>query len=251
MLEHPLTRDLSVDDPRTTEARREIVRQKQFLHQIYVDWYRTVATRVPAGDGAVLELGSGAGFLDDYIPDLITSEIFRCTGIRVVLDAQRLPFPAGTLRAVVMTDVLHHLPSVRDFFSEAARCVRPGGAIVMIEPWVTPWSRLVYRYLHPEPILPDTPSWEFPSSGPLSGANSALPWILFERDRRQFEAEFPQWQIQRLSPMMPFRYLLSGGLTRLTFMPGWAGPAWRRLERDLQPLMPQIAMFALIVLTRR
>jgi len=44
----------------------------------------------------------------------------------------------GSLRAIVMTDVLHHIPNVESFFAEAARCVRPGGVIVMIEPWLTP-----------------------------------------------------------------------------------------------------------------
>lgn len=251
MLEHPLTQGLSVDDPRTTEARREIIQQKGFLRQIYVEWYRSVAAALPDGEGQVLELGSGAGFLDESIPGLITSEILHCAGVRVVLDAQQMPFADGTLRAIVMTDVLHHLPRVREFFSEAARCVRPGGSIIMVEPWVTPWSRLVYRYLHPEPIVTDTPSWEFPSTGPLSGANSALPWILFSRDRRQFEAEFPAWRIQSITLKMPFRYLLSGGLTRLSLMPSASFPVWRRLEADLEPLMGQLAMFAHIVLERR
>lgn len=144
LLEHPLTRGLPLDDPSTTEARRQIIQQKGFLRQIYVDWYRDVAAQVPPGEGAVLELGSGAGFLGEYIPDLVTSEILRCSGVRVVLDARQMPFRDGALRAVVMTDVLHHLPQVRAFFREAARCVRPGGAIVMVEPWVTPWSRVMY-----------------------------------------------------------------------------------------------------------
>jgi len=251
MLEHPLTRGLSVDDPRTTGARRQIIQEKRFLRQIYVEWYRTVAASVPAGPGEVLELGSGAGFLDAYIPGLITSELLHCEGVRVVLDAQALPFGDGALRAIVMTDVLHHLPRVRAFFAEAARCVRVGGSIIMVEPWVTPWSRVIYRYLHPEPIVPDAPTWEFPSTGPLSGANGALPWMLFERDRRRFEAEFPEWRIQQLRVGMPFRYLLSGGLTRLSFMPGWSFPTWQWLEHQLQPWMRTLAMFAHVVLTRR
>ena len=90
----------------------------------------------------------------------------------------------------------------------------------MIEPWVTPWSRLVYTKLHYEPFDPEMAHWEFPESGPLSGANNALPWILFVRDRDQFEREFPMWSIQSMRPMMPIRYLVSGGVGFRALMPG-------------------------------
>ena len=43
-------------------------------------------------EGAVLELGAGGGFMSDFVPDLITSELFHCPNIRAVLDGSRLPF---------------------------------------------------------------------------------------------------------------------------------------------------------------
>ena len=73
----------------------------------------------------------------------------------------------------------------------------------MIEPWVTPWSRLIYTKLHHEPFNPESEKWDFPSSGPLSGANGALPWIVFCRDRHLFEERYPQWEIVTIKPMMP------------------------------------------------
>src|SRR5262249_50646717 len=158
---------------------------------IYQEWYQDIAFSVPPGNAPVLELGSGAGFLRDYIDDVITSEIFPCAGVDVVLDGLALPLADGVLRGIVMVDVLHHLPRPRRFFAEAARCVRPDGVIVMIEPWVTLWSAVVYRNLHHEPFQPDASTWEFPTTGPLSGANGALPWMIFERDRTQFALEFP------------------------------------------------------------
>jgi len=45
-----------------------------------------------------------------------------------------LPFADDTLRAIVMTDVLHHLQNLRRFFKEASRCVEVGGKVIMIEP---------------------------------------------------------------------------------------------------------------------
>ncbi|MEX2219102.1 MAG: class I SAM-dependent methyltransferase [Phycisphaerales bacterium] len=249
-LAHPLTRGLDLDDPRTTAARRRIIREKAFLRKVYEGWYRDLAGAVPPGPGEVLELGSGAGFLADFIPGLITSELFPCPGIQRVVDARELPFEGGSLRAIVMLDVLHHIPGPRRFLAEAARCIRPGGVVAMIEPWNTPWSRLVYTRLHHEPFLPAAPRWEFPASGPLSGANGALPWIIFHRDRALFEREFPQWRIGAVRLHTPLRYLLSGGVSMRALLPGVAHGPLRALEGLLAPLNPALAMFAQIVLVR-
>ncbi len=249
-LAEPLTRGCNLDDPRTTELRRHVLRHKPFLRRIYEEWYEAIAAKLPGGDLPVLELGSGAGFMPDRIPGVITSEVFPCPGVDRVVDAQTLDFPPRSLRAIVMIDVLHHLPRVRTFFAAAARCVAPGGAVVMTEPWITAWSRFVYTRLHHEPFAPDAAEWEFPPAGPLSGANGALPWIVFCRDRAQFEREFPQWRIRSVEPMMPMRYLLSGGMSLRGLTPRWTFGAWRRVERALGAWMDHLAMFALIALTR-
>jgi len=250
LLAHPLTKGLDIDDPRTTYLRRRIIQEKVFLRKIYDEWYQSIAAWLPSDDGAVLELGSGAGFMRDFVPDLITSELFHIPDIRVVLSGLSIPFRAGSLRGIVMTDVLHHLPQPQLFFSEAARCVRPGGVIAMIEPWVTTWSRFVYSGLHHEAFQPKAALWELPATGPLSGANGALPWIIFARDRSKFEQEFPQWRIELIKPIMPIRYLLSGGVSLRALVPGWSFGLWRRLENSLHPLGALLAMFAQIRLRR-
>jgi SAM-dependent methyltransferase len=251
LLAHPLTRGMDLDDPRTTELRRRIIRENKFLFKIYQEWYRALATELEPAGGLYLELGSGAGFLRECVPHLITSEILPVPGLDVVLDGHQLPFASQSLSGIAMIDVLHHLPQVRCFLSEAARTVRSGGTTVMIEPWVSLWSRWVYRHLHHEPFQPDAECWEFPASGPLSGANSALPWMVFRRDRVQFDAEFPEWQIACVRPFMPFRYLVSGGVSQRALMPSWTFGFWALLENMLWPWMSSWAMFALIVLRRR
>ncbi len=249
-LSHPLTRNLDLNDPLMTHQRRTIIQQKPFLKAIYHEWYTALAAAIPAGHAPVLELGSGAGFLHDYLPNLITSEIFPCPDIHAVLSGHDLPFATRSLRAIVMTDVLHHIPQPRRFFHEVTRCVRPGGCVAMVEPWVTDWSRFIYTHLHHEPFLPESPTWEFATSGPLSGANGAMPWILFARDRTRFEQEYPALRIQTIQPMMPFRYLVSGGVSLRSLMPGWTTGLWRNVETRLHAAMPRLAMFAFIVIER-
>lgn len=250
LLAHPDTRDLSIDDPRTTVKRRGIIQKNGFLWRIYDEWYRLITACIPDGPGRVLELGSGAGFLGEYIPGLIASEVFPCFNIDLVLDGRRLPFSSGSLKAIAMVDVLHHVPDSRAFLGEAQRCLRPGGSVVMIEPWVSTWSRTIYTYLHHEPFDPGSADWSFPDTGPLSGANGALPWIIFQRDRAEFEREFCELQIHAVRPFMPFRYLVSGGVSMRQLMPESTFNVWRRLE-DWACFQRHWSMFALIHLTRR
>jgi len=115
---------------------------------------------------------------------------------------------------------------------------------------MTPWSRLVYSRFHHEPLDTRASDWSFPRSGPLSGANIALPWILFERDRTRFASEFPQFSIEQVRPFLPFRYLVSGGLALRSLMPGFTHGAWAALERALHSEMPRLAMFAFISLRK-
>lgn len=247
-LSHPQTRGLDLDDPHTTQVRREIVRSNGFIFKIYQEWYVMLARSLPNIDGAVLELGSGPGFLDEIIPGLVTSEIIFNPWVNAILNGERLPLARHSLRAIVMTDVLHHIPHPRWFFSEATRCIKPGGVIAMIEPWNTAWSRLIYTRFHHEPFRPEATEWEFPSSGPLSGANGANPWIFFQRDRNVFETEFPEWQIESIYPMIPIRYLLSGGVSRRNLVPVWSYSLWRWLGDVLDFYSRNMGMFAHIVL---
>lgn len=249
-LAHPLTRGLDIDAPETTVLRRRIIREKAFLRRVYSTWYDEIVRSLPAGEGELVELGSGAGFLKDRLPRVLASDLHPVPGLDLAADATRLPFGERSLRAIVMVNLLHHVTDPLRLLDQAARCVRPGGVLSMVEPWVTPWSSFVYRRLHHEPFDPAAPEWRVEPGGPLSAANGALPWILLHRDRERFAREVPQWRPERTRPMMPFCYLLSGGVSMRSLAPGWSYPAWTLLERALEPARNRLAMFAHIVLRR-
>jgi len=251
-IKHPLVRNLDIDSPEATIIHSRIIKEKPFLKKIYEKWYDSVSKSLPLNiTGPVLEIGSGGGFLKEFIPGLISSEIFRIPGIAITLDGEKLPFKNASLRGIVMIDVFHHIPYVKSFLTEATRCVRAGGVIVMIEPWNTCWSRLVFRYLHHEPFNPDATGWDFKRAGPLSQANSALPWIVFERDREKFKQEFPEWGIQEIELHSPFCYLLSGGVSFRSLMPECLFSLWQWIENALNLWIHSLAMFAKICLIRR
>lgn len=240
-----------IDDPATTIERINILQAKHFLKKIYEEWYAFVISALPGGMEPVLELGSGAGFLQTLCPEVIRSEIFFCPGINMVADGCALPFRNDSLRAIVFTDVLHHISRPALFFEEASRCVKSGGRVIMVEPWVSALSTVIYKYFHHEPFDPRIEKWEFISQGPLSDANGALPWIIFERDRQVFSARFPEWDIQVIKPFMSCRYLLSGGFSRHGLMPARTFYFWKMVEQFVEKLTGQTAMFAKIIIEKR
>jgi len=249
---HPLTRGLDLDSPETSQIHKKIITSKPFLKRIYLEWYKELLTEIPLNvEGDVLELGSGGGFFKKIISDVITSDIIFIPTLDAILDGCHLPFSNNALKAIFMTNVAHHLNNVESFFQEATRCVVPGGVIAMIEPWVTSWSRIVYSYLHHELFNSENQDWLIPQGGPHSSANIALPWIIFERDRKKFNSLFPEWEIQKVELMMPFRYLVSGGVSLRSSMPLWSYKYWKSIEEGLQSHMDRLAMFAKIVIKLR
>ena len=252
ILSNPTTEIMDIDLPETTNLRKQIIENKPFLKDIYLDWYRLLLNQIPDDDtGEVCELGSGGGYLKSIRPDIITSDVLTINNVDVVFDGCSMPFRYQELKALVMINVLHHLSRPRQFFREASRCLVDEGVIAFIEPWPTAWSRLIYTRLHHEPFLPDAVDWEFEQSGPLSGANGALPWIIFRRDLRLFEAEFPEFKLLSINEHTPFRYLLSGGVSLRSLTPAWTSNFWRKFENLVSPLGSFIAMFALIVLRKK
>ncbi|MEX1247786.1 MAG: methyltransferase domain-containing protein [Anaerolineales bacterium] len=248
LLAHPLTRGLDIDAPETSALRARIIREKAFLHRIYGEWYEMLMSTLPRIPGQVIELGSGGGFLAERLPGVITSEVFFLPFVRLVASGLALPLQSSSLRSILMIDVLHHLPDLPRFFREAGRTVKPGGVLAMIEPWNSPWSSLIYRHLHHETMDTTAQDWTLSGSRPLKDANIALPWIVFKRDKSRFEKEFPEWRLIHVRPFMPLRYLLSGGISLRSLMPGWSFGFWTGVEKLAGPLAAKSGMFAHIVL---
>ena len=237
-------REGELDAPATTNARREVIANKPFLKRLYQDWYKRVTEGLSiTGDEKVLEIGSGAGFIKEQYANIITSDIMPLAQCDMVVAAEELPFADCELSAIIMVDVFHHIPEAGRFLSEAQRVLKPGGKIKMVEPASTWFGRIIYRGWHHEPYDAETSAWSFPSTGPLSGANIALPWMVFQRDRDIFHSNYPSLKINKISYHTPFSYILSGGFSFKSLLPGWAFGIATLIEAILTPLYPILAMF--------
>jgi len=242
-----------LDDPAVSLLHAEIIQKKPFLRKLYVDFYKQFEKVVSNPKEKILvELGSGAGFIKEVISNAITSDILELPNVDKVFSALEMPFEKVSVDAFFMFDVLHHITDPRAFFREALRCLKIGGRIVMIEPANTLWSRFIYKNFHHERF--DTQAkWELGSlqeTGPLSHGNGALPWIIFSRDRKVFENEFPSLRIIRMRNHTPLRYLLSGGLTLRQLVPSFTYPAVKAIEYALSPISNLLGMFQTIELEK-
>lgn len=234
-----------IDNPNKVFEFRKIIQRRPFLREFYNESYRKYVAcleRCPR-EGYILELGSGAGFAAKVIPSLIASDILLYEGVDCVIDARELPFPDLSIRLICMMNVFHHIHDVEAFLFDAQRCLIPGGRLFIIDQHVGFISKPILGYLHHELFQPDVEEWTFEINRPLSGANGALAWMVFLRDRESFESNFKQLKLVRYQPHTPLSYWLSGGLHGWNLLPqAMTGPA-RRFDRFLMRVSSDLGSF--------
>ncbi len=238
--QHPL------DSPQRTLQHKEIIKNKVFMRKLYLEWYAEFSKEIKNNpQGVFIELGSGGGFLKEIEPSVICSDVLPLPTNDLSFSALRIPYEDNSVDGIFMIDTFHHIPDSEKFLSEARRVLKPGGNIIMIEPANSFWGRFIYKNFHHEPFNPKT-DWKFPQEGPLSGANGALPWIVFERDRQIFQEKFPEFEIKKIKYHSPFRYLISGGLSFKQPFPNFSYRAFRCLDQLLAKISWQLSMFVTI-----
>jgi SAM-dependent methyltransferase len=237
------------------EAHRRTWVENPALRALYEEWYGRIAAALPPpAIGPRVEIGSGPGFARQFIPDLELTDLVGAPWHDRELDAQALTYGDASLGAIVLFDVLHHLPSPRRFFAEAVRVLRPGGRLVMCEPYIGPLSYPAYKLLHLEPLnLRVDPLADQVGSGARDpfDSNQAIPTLLFGRRRAAFEAAFPAFQIQRIEHLSGLSYPASGGFSRRPILPMSSWSVLHRWEAHLPPAIQRWTAFRILVAIER
>jgi len=232
-----------LDSPERTLEHKELILRKSFLKRIYLDWYGWFLTeykKLPIGK--VIELGAGGGFLKSLEPSIICTDVQELPGNDLTFSATEMPFEADELSGIFMLDTFHHIPDIEQFMNEVQRVLTKGGKLLMIEPANSRWGRFIYQNFHHEPFDPSG-SWQIDQSGPMSGANGALPWIVFERDKEKFQQLYPSLKINFIRYHSPLKYLLSGGVSYRAIVPGFSYPFINGLEKIFVKMTKEFSMF--------
>ncbi len=231
---------------------RLTTKNKPSLRLYYLEIYKKYeeCLKKCPSEGKILELGSGGSFIKEVIPEAITSDVLAYEGIDQVIDATKMPFPDQSLRVIFMSNVFHHIPDVEAFFNEATRCLVPGGRVFIVDPYAGCLSSLIYRYLHHEPFEPNAKEWKFQSKGPLSDANGALSYIVFQRDYARFQMQWTDLKMIRFEPHTPLRYWWMGGLKKWSLLPSWAFGFASTIDHLLIKISPNFASFVDIELIK-
>lgn len=203
---------------------REAWDRNPALRELYATWYRRLGSELSnAPPGRKLEIGSGPGFAREFIPDLELTDLVGAEWHDHELRAESLPFEDGSVGALVLFDVLHHLSSPRSFFIEASRVLADGGLVLLCEPYIGPLSYPVYKFLHEEPVR----MWKDPlredaahTKDPFD-SNQAIPTLLFGPYRSTFERMFPEFRIAKVERLAGLSYPVSGGFSRSPLVPDW------------------------------
>ncbi len=226
--------------------------RKPALRFLYKEWFQTIREHLVPGP--TLEVGGGIGRLKEYLPDIMTLDIEKTPWTDIVADAKALPVKKGSLGNIILFDVLHHLPRPVLFFRQAEQALIPGGRILIMDPYVSPASSVVYRFFHPEHVSFDCDPYNehksLCSDTPFD-SNQAVATIMFFRERQKWASMFPGLTvIKRRRPAL-FAYPLTGGFGGRSYLPepcilllAWA-------ERYLRFLAPVFAFRTFIVLAKQ
>jgi SAM-dependent methyltransferase len=236
---------------------RHVWAQKPALRRIYREEFFARLVSCCRPGGSTVEVGAGPGFLKEMLPGLISTDVAWCPWLDIIADAQSPPFRHTSITNLVGVDVLHHLEEPLAFLQEAERVLVPAGRLILVEPWVTPFSYLIYRYLHQEDCDLSARPLERKAIRSKNGkkpfdGNQAIPYLLFGPTTvAKTLACLPGLRLLRIEPFCLFAYILSFGFKRLSLLPEALYEVIAGFERRTLPLWRSAAALRVLLVLER
>ncbi len=226
------------------------------LRDVFVEFhhgFHRLADRYFKVQGLEVELGAGIAPMRNSYPEVLATDIVATETLDMALDAEAMRLDDQSVRAFYGQNCFHHFPHPERFFTELERTLKIGGGAILIEPFHGPFAAFLYKRLfRSEGFDKHFPSWETPSTGPMNGANQALSYIVFVRDRQAFERKHPGLEIVHQEICGNYlRYLISGGLNFRQLLPDALIPVLKVVEKLLYPVRRLMALHHIVVIRRR
>lgn len=255
LMADPRLKGVDVDSDKLLKVHRQIMLEKPMMNQVFKGFYKScikLDNKYFTSKGSRIEIGAGVSFFKDVYPEIISTDIKKADNLDRVLNALDMDLPDNSVRAFYGLNCFHHFPEPRKFFNELERTLKNGGGCILIEPYYGPVASKIYKNLFDtETFDPNQEQWESESSYML-GANQALSYIVFIRDKAKFESEFRNLEIVTNKVMNNYlRYLISGGLNFRSLLPSFMSPVIKFIEFILQPINEKLALHYAIIIRKK
>lgn len=256
LLRDPLVANIDIDGQDRLAIHRAMLDRKKMLRTVFKEFHDLFARldqRYLAGHGLRVELGAGVAPMTESYPDVIATDVVAGPQVSMVLDAESMTLGDSSVRVFFGQNCFHHFPHPDRFFDELNRVLVPGGGAVLLEPYFGPFaSSLFKRLFRTEGFDKSYPDWNTPAAGPMNGANQALSYLVFFRDRPEFLRKHPNLEIAHHALLGNYlKYLLSGGLNFRQLVPDSCVGAVGFAERVLSPLNRWLSLHHVVVIRKR
>jgi len=198
--------------------------------------------------GIGIEIGSGLGLSQYYVPQLQMTDIVQYPWIHAKLDAMDMFFGDGEVRYIVANNVLHHFSHPAKFLKECNRVLRRRGRVIVYDISAGWLMRRILNLMRHEGYDYSRDVWgEEAVNDPDDpwSANCAVSNMLFG-DHEKLENE-TGLRVVHDSYAECLSFLLSGGVNYRTFRP----PLTRGMLKIVNMLDEVITKWPAMALQRR
>ncbi len=147
----------------TTRTGRLLAAARRLLDLQAGSIWDDLAVLLPASRGVALDVGCGAQPYRHLLPPEVAYRGIDYSGAQrhfgysmpdtTYYEGDRWPVDAGSVDVVLCTETLEHVPEPSVFLSEAYRCLKPGGRLILTVPFAARWHYIPHDY------------WRFTPSG--------------------------------------------------------------------------------------
>ncbi|OGS99143.1 MAG: methyltransferase [Gallionellales bacterium RIFCSPLOWO2_12_FULL_59_22] len=246
---------MDIDGKNRLELHRRMLEKKHMLRDVFTEFhhlFRKLDQQFLSGSGIEIELGAGVSPMRDSFPEVMATDIIEAPHLDRVINAEAMDIGDTSVRTIFGQNCFHHFSHPDRFLHELDRVLVPGGGAILLEPYYGPFAEFLYKRLfRTESFDKAYPSWEIPAAGPMYGANQALSYIVFVRDRKEYERKYPSLKIVHQELVGNYlKYLLSGGLNFRQLLPDSFIGLVRLLEKLLSPFNRWIALHHILVIRK-
>jgi len=249
--------NVNVDSNKLAKINLNILKKKILLKSAYKTFYEDmseICDKYFINKGLEIELGSGTGFFKKIRNKVITSDIRPGLRCNMKIDAMNMRLKKDSVKCIYAINVFHHISNPNKFFNELIRVLKKDGGCILIEPHNGFISRLIHtNACKDEYFDTDVEEWVYKKKvGPLSNANQALSYNIFERDKHKFLRKYGKHLriIHKQYEINGLRFIFSGGLNFKQLLPSFFLPFLFVLEKIFIPFAKFWTPFRMIVLKK-